>query len=103
MRLQRYLEQVLQCNIQPIVILNKKDLVDDPQAYVQQVRALGYQCPVILTSALDQANLEEWAAQYLLPGHTYALLGSSGVGKSIPDERIAGRVSATGRRCKYGQ
>ncbi|KAA2240575.1 ribosome small subunit-dependent GTPase A [Chitinophaga agrisoli] len=82
MRLQRYLQQVSQCNIQPIVILNKKDLVDDPLSYEQQVQALGYQCPVILSSALNPSGLKEWAAQYLLPGRTYALLGSSGVGKS---------------------
>lgn len=81
-RLQRYLQQVFQCGIQPIVILNKQDLVDDPAAYREQVLALGYNCPVVLTSALDSNSLEDWRPTYLQPGRTYALLGSSGVGKS---------------------
>jgi ribosome biogenesis GTPase len=82
MRLQRYLQQIVQCNIQPIVILNKADLVPDPETYRQQVLELGYNCPVVLTSALNPAQQDEWTSQYLLPGHTYILLGSSGVGKS---------------------
>ncbi|RAJ83681.1 ribosome biogenesis GTPase [Chitinophaga dinghuensis] len=82
MRLQRYLQQVIQCNIQPVVILNKSDLVPDPETYRQAVMELGYNCPVVLTSALDQAQQAAWTSQYLLPRHTYILLGSSGVGKS---------------------
>lgn len=82
MRLQRYLQQIVQCHIQPVVILNKADLVPDPETYRQAVQELGYNCPVVLTSALDQAQQEAWTRQYLLPRHTYILLGSSGVGKS---------------------
>lgn len=81
MRLQRYLQQIVQCNIRPVVILNKADLVPDPETYRQAVQELGYNCPVVLTSAL-QPSQDEWARQYLLPQHTYILLGSSGVGKS---------------------
>ncbi|MFB6456197.1 ribosome small subunit-dependent GTPase A [Chitinophaga sp. Hz27] len=82
MRLQRYLQQVIQCNILPIVMLNKADLVPNPENYRQAVKELGYNCPVILNSALNLVQQEEWTRQYLLPGHTYILLGSSGVGKS---------------------
>lgn len=82
MRLQRYLQQVVQCNIQLVVILNKADLVTDPETYRQAVQELGYNCPVILTSAVNHTQQEEWVGQYLLPRHTYILLGSSGVGKS---------------------
>ena len=88
-RLQRYLQQVFQCGIQPIVILNKQDLVEDPEAYRQQVQALGYDCPVLLTSALNH-HLGEWVAQYLQPGKTFALLGSSGVGKSTLFNALSG-------------
>lgn len=89
-RLQRYLQQVYQCGIQPIVILNKQDLADDPEACRQEVLALGYDCPVLLTSALDHDQLNEWAMQYLLPGKTFALLGSSGVGKSTLFNALSG-------------
>jgi ribosome biogenesis GTPase len=82
MRLQRYIQQVQQCGIQPIVLLNKADLVPDPQEFVRAVEELGYGCPVYLASALDKASQEQWAATYLQPGKTYILLGSSGVGKS---------------------
>ncbi|WP_205509718.1 ribosome small subunit-dependent GTPase A [Longitalea arenae] len=82
MRLQRYLQQIVQCNIKPIIILNKADLVPDPEIYRQQVHELGYNCPVLLTSALKPALQYEWTSQYLLRRHTYILLGSSGVGKS---------------------
>lgn len=82
MRLQRYLQQIVQCNISPIIVLNKADLAADAEAYRQQVNALGYNCPVILASAFNKSLQNEWTSQYLLPGQTYILLGSSGVGKS---------------------
>ncbi|SDD52482.1 ribosome biogenesis GTPase [Dyadobacter soli] len=82
MRLQRYIVQILQCNIRPVVLLNKQDLVPDPESYRQEVTALGYDCPVLLLSATGNEGLQEWAAGHLLPGQTCVLIGSSGVGKS---------------------
>ncbi len=82
MRLQRYIQQVQQCGIHPIVLLNKADLVPNPDHYVHAAEELGYGCPVYLASALDKASQEQWAATYLQAGKTYILLGSSGVGKS---------------------
>ncbi len=101
MRLQRYLQQVVQCHIQPIVLLNKADLVPDPEIYRQEVRELGYECPVILTSALDSAQQDAWAREFLLPGHTYIFLGSSGVGKSTLLNSLLGfRVQEVGATSK---
>ncbi|PSL23268.1 ribosome biogenesis GTPase [Dyadobacter jiangsuensis] len=82
MRLQRYIVQIMQCNIRPVVLLNKQDLVADPESYRREVIALGYDCPVLLLSATGQEGISQWAAQHLLPGNTYVLIGSSGVGKS---------------------
>jgi ribosome biogenesis GTPase len=82
MRLQRYLQQVLLCNIETVIILNKKDLVNDPEVYRRQVLDLGYQVPVVLANALNIENKREWMNQNLRPGKTHILLGSSGVGKS---------------------
>lgn len=82
MRLQRYIVQIMQCNIRPVVLLNKQDLVADPESYRQEVLALGYDCPVLLLSATGQEGLPEWAAEHMLQGKTYVLIGSSGVGKS---------------------
>ena len=82
MRLQRYIVQIMQCNIRPVVLLNKQDLVADPESYRQEVIALGYDCPVLLLSARGHEGLPQWAVEHLLPGNTYVLIGSSGVGKS---------------------
>lgn len=82
MRLQRYIVQIMQCDIQPVVLLNKQDLVADPESYRREVIALGYECPVLLLSATGHEGLQEWAAEHLLTGKTYVLIGSSGVGKS---------------------
>lgn len=82
MRLQRYIVQIMQCGIRPVVLLNKQDLVPDPERYRQEVNALGYDCPVMLLSATGHEGLQEWAATHLLAGQTYVLIGSSGVGKS---------------------
>lgn len=82
MRLQRYLHQVNKSKIKPIIILNKKDLVEQPEFFVNQVNTLGFDCPVVLTSALSHQSLEELKTKFLQAGKTYILLGSSGVGKS---------------------
>ncbi|WP_353719260.1 ribosome small subunit-dependent GTPase A [Dyadobacter sp. 676] len=82
MRLQRYIVQIMQCGITPVVLLNKQDLVADPESYRRQVMALGYDCPVLLLSATGREGLEKWVAEHLLHEKTYVLIGSSGVGKS---------------------
>lgn len=82
MRLDRYLVQILACGIRPLVILNKADLVDDPQFYLAEVARLGRECPVYCTSLKANSGLEELYNQVLEPGKTYILVGSSGVGKS---------------------
>lgn len=82
MKLQRYLQQVMQCGIKPVVILNKRDLSPDPEAQKQEVVDLGYTCPIVLTNALDRDALAAWGNAFLEPQKTYVLIGSSGVGKS---------------------
>lgn len=82
MRLQRYALQVSQCGVEPVIILNKRDLVSDPQAYVQRVHELGYTFPVVTASAVTTESMQEWTSQLLQPAKTYVLIGSSGVGKS---------------------
>lgn len=97
MRLQRYIVQIMQCGIRPVVLLNKQDLVPDPERYQQEVYALGYDCPVLLLSATGQEGLQEWAATHLLAGQTYVLIGSSGVGKSTLLNALVGyRVQEEG-------
>ena len=104
MRLQRYIVQIMQCNIRPVVLLNKQDLVADPESYRQEVIALGYDCPVLLLSATGRDGLTQWAAEHLLPGNTYVLIGSSGVGKSTLVNALLGyRLQEEGAVSDFNQ
>lgn len=82
MRLQRYLHQIIESQIQPIVILNKADLISEPSSFIKMVDDLGYQVPVIVTSTFTGFGVEELKTKTMQKGKTYVLLGSSGVGKS---------------------
>lgn len=81
MRLERYMAQVTACGITPLVVLNKADLVTDQEAYRQKVLDLRRDCPVYFCSAVSGSGLKE-LNEALVPGKTYILVGSSGVGKS---------------------
>lgn len=82
MRLDRYLVQIIANGISPIILLNKADLVDDREAYREQVLRLGKDYPVYFCSTYDGSGLEELQAHVLLPFKTFIMVGSSGVGKS---------------------
>jgi ribosome biogenesis GTPase len=78
--LDRFLVMAEAAEVRGVICLNKLDLGLDPAlaGRLDVYRALGY--PVILTSAESGTGLEELRAE--LAGHTSALLGPSGVGKS---------------------
>jgi ribosome biogenesis GTPase len=80
-RIQRYLSQAWNSCAQPVVILNKSDLVDDPD---QIIEGLEEQIPDTAIHAVSAVTLDniECLNPYLIPGKTVALSGSSGVGKS---------------------
>ena len=82
MRLERYLVQIMACEIKPIVILNKVDLIDSPDEYRQEVAKLGRECPVYFCSTYNQTGIAELKKNVLEANKTYILIGSSGVGKS---------------------
>jgi ribosome biogenesis GTPase len=102
MRLDRYIVQLLACNITPVIVLNKADLVTNREPFVQEVKRLGRECPVYFCSTVNQSGLDEMYQQVLEPARTYILIGSSGVGKSSlvnsllsdPQQRI-GNISAS--------
>ena len=80
-RLERYLALVNEAGIDPVIVLTKADTVADAADYIAQAQAL--QRGLIAVS-LNAKSPD--AAQTLAPwcklGHTVALIGSSGVGKS---------------------
>jgi ribosome biogenesis GTPase len=89
-RLERYLAMAWESGAQPVVLLTKSDLVDDPLRFVAEAEtvALGA-CPVIAVSAVTGTALDELQA-FLAPNRTAVLLGSSGVGKSTIVNALAG-------------
>ncbi|MBM2811104.1 MAG: GTPase RsgA [Chloroflexi bacterium] len=88
-RIERYLIMAWESGAQPVVVLNKADLVDNSEELAGQVANIASGAPVHLTSAkLDEGV--ELIRSYLAPGLTMALLGSSGVGKSTLINRLIG-------------
>ncbi len=80
-RVERYLVVAWESGARPIIILSKADLCDETEARIREIRAVVGDVPIHAVSVVRQDGLDE-LAQYLKHGHTVALLGSSGVGKS---------------------
>jgi ribosome biogenesis GTPase len=80
-RLERYLALASASGADPVVVLNKADLVADLDIAVRAVETVARGVPVVTVSALTGGGLHALRA-WLSPGATVALLGSSGVGKS---------------------
>jgi len=89
-RIERYLVTAWESGAQPVVLLTKADLCDETDARVREVEAVASGAPVHATSARQNHGLDI-LGQYLQPGRTVALLGSSGVGKSTLINRLLGR------------
>jgi ribosome biogenesis GTPase len=80
-RIERYLAAAWDSGATPVVVLNKADLVENLDDRLIEVEGVAPGVPVVALSALSGAGFDA-LAPWLSPGHTVALLGSSGVGKS---------------------
>jgi ribosome biogenesis GTPase / thiamine phosphate phosphatase len=80
-RLERYLALAWESGADPVIVLTKLDLADDPDGSIADVETVALGVPVHAVSAMTGEGLEE-LEPYLAPGRTVVLLGSSGVGKS---------------------
>lgn len=95
-RMERYLILAMEAGIQPVIVLTKADLADDPESYRAQAMSLGRDLVVELVNALVPEELRGLRA-WCEVGQTVTLLGSSGVGKSTIINTLAGEVlQATG-------
>ena len=90
-RLERYLVMVHEGGITPVVLLSKCDLI--PQHEVNEIKesvlSVAREVEVITFSNLSGENIES-IKNSLSPGHTYCLIGSSGVGKTTLLNSIIG-------------
>lgn len=80
-RIARYVSITLQGKGIPVVLLTKADLCNNPGRYVREIEDLSEKVKVHTISALYGIGLGE-LEEYLRPGNTIVLIGSSGVGKS---------------------
>lgn len=90
-RIARYVSITLQGNGVPVVILTKVDLCSNPGRYIREIEDLSDKVRVHTISALYEIGLEE-LEEYLQPGKTIALIGSSGVGKSTLVNALMGET-----------
>jgi len=90
-RLERYSAAALQSGARAVCVVNKSDLTPDPTHLVDSIHAaLGEDVPLVTTSAMTGAGLEELRA-VIGTRQTIALVGPSGVGKSALTNRLLGR------------
>jgi ribosome biogenesis GTPase / thiamine phosphate phosphatase len=80
-RLERELVLAFDSGAQPVVLLTKSDLVDDPAPSTDQLSDVALGVPVLLASGRDGTGLAAIRA-YAAGNRTLAFLGASGVGKS---------------------
>lgn len=102
-RLDRYLVMAADGHVEPVVVLTKTDLI--PQNELdEKLSIIGAvsRARVLALSNVTGIGFDEFQ-QMLVPGRTYCLLGSSGVGKTTLVNRLIGReafhtkaVSGTG-------
>ncbi len=91
-RIERYLTICNTSNVEPIIILNKIDLINDIELsrLTTAVRERVKQVPVITISNESQIGIETLKDR-MEKGRTYCLLGSSGVGKSTLVNNLSGK------------
>jgi ribosome biogenesis GTPase len=88
-RLERYLAVVYETGAQPVIVLTKADLAEDPAVFVREAEAIAFGVPVLAVSAVTGQGLEALAG-HVPTGRTTVLLGSSGAGKSTLLNALAG-------------
>jgi ribosome biogenesis GTPase len=92
-RLERYLAVAWESGAEPVVILSKADLVDDPTPILAEVERIAVGAAILTVSAIDGRGMGEIQAR-IGSGRTVAFVGSSGVGKSTLLNRLAGEDRA---------
>ncbi len=94
-RLERYLALAHSGGIPPVFVLTKIDRADEPDSYLDRLRAIGPSVPAIALNAKAPGAVEAlrpWCGA----GQTVAFLGMSGVGKSTLASSLTGIDLDTG-------
>lgn len=89
-RLERYLTAAWDSGADPVIVLTKLDVCDDP-GKVAEAESVAVGVPVHPVSNVTGEGIDA-VRQLLEPAKTFVLLGSSGTGKSTLANRLAGRT-----------
>ncbi len=90
-RVERYLAQCWESGARPVIVLNKADACEDARVKAAEMERVAMGTTVCVVSARTGQGFSE-LEQFLKPGHTLVLLGSSGVGKSTIANRLLGQT-----------
>ncbi len=80
-RIERYLALAHEGKSQPVIILTKADMAEEPEFYRREVEQLHGNTMAVIMDARS-SDVYNLLAPWLTSGETIAFLGSSGVGKS---------------------
>ena len=89
-RIERYLAIAHASGAQPVIVINKSDLAEDPALLAEEILPVASGIPVIPVSAMSGEGIDR-LEPFLVPGTTIVLIGSSGVGKSTLINRLLDR------------
>jgi ribosome biogenesis GTPase len=89
-RLERELVLAWDSGARPVVVLTKRDLVDDPAASERSLHEAAPGVQIVTASGISGEGIDELAA-FAAGNATIALLGASGVGKSTLINALVGR------------
>ena len=88
-RIERYLVMVKAAGVNPVIVLSKADLCEDPAASCAQVQALDPMLCVEPVNCLDSDSISA-LVPWCRAGETLVMLGSSGSGKSTLSNALLG-------------
>lgn len=88
-KLERYLVLMFDSGATPLIVLNKADDCDYPDAYVARAEGVACGVPVLAMSAKLNTGVDAMRT-YMHPGETITFIGSSGVGKSTLINTLTG-------------
>ncbi|TLP69062.1 ribosome small subunit-dependent GTPase A [Parasedimentitalea maritima] len=92
-RLERYLALAHQSGCYPVVVLTKADVGEDAADYRVRAESLAPALSVLTLNAKDPDDLKQ-LLDWVKPGQTAALVGSSGVGKTTLTNGLTGSADA---------
>ncbi|MFZ5515937.1 MAG: ribosome small subunit-dependent GTPase A [Candidatus Zhuqueibacterota bacterium] len=89
-RFERYMVMVYEAGARPVIVMNKIDLQDNVQDFIESAQRMAGDAGVLAVSAVTGQGIADLKS-LLKPGQTCAFVGSSGVGKTTLINTLIGR------------